>query len=452
MPGDAHGRHETSPESGAELSPAVIGIIGIVVLIIVFILGMPVGFAMALVGFLGFSYIASPAAGLSLLARDIFTSFSSYSLTVIPMFLLMGAIAYVSGMSQRLYAASHVVFGRLRGGLALTTIGACALFAAICGSTVATAATMGRVAIPEMKRYGYDDALASGTVAAAGSLGILIPPSTIFVVYGILTEQSIGKLFIAGIVPGIVLAGLFFITVAILCWHRPHLAPLGEPTSYREKIAGLFGISEMVILFLLVMGGLFLGWFSPTQAGAAGAAGAIIISLAHRTLTWSGFLLALKDTVKVTCEVMVIIAGAVVLGHFIALTRIPLTLTTWVGGLELSPAGIMGIMILMYLFAGTFMDALALVSLTIPIVYPVVLALGFDPIWFGVIIVLVTQMGVITPPVGINVYAVRSIAGNIPLATIFKGAMPFLIALLVMTGILIVAPQLATFLPDLIRY
>jgi len=407
---------------------------------------------MALVGLVGFSYLADWSAGLSVLARDIFTSYSSYSLTVIPMFLIMGSVAFVSGMSQRLYDASHVIFGRMRGGLLLTTVGACALFAAICGSTVATTATVGRVAIPEMRRYKYDVALATGCVAAAGSLGILIPPSTIFVVYGILTEQSIGKLFIAGIIPGIVLSILFLITVVIICRYRPHLAPAGPATTYGEKFTGLVGIIEMVILFFLVMGGLFFGWFSPTQAGAAGAAGAIIISLSHRSLDWSKFLSALWDTVKVTCEVMVIIAGAVVLGHFIALTRIPLGLSSWVGSLNMSPGWVMAVVVLMYLLAGTFMDALALVSLTVPIVYPMVVALGFDPIWFGVIIVLVTQMGVITPPVGLNVFTIKGIATDVSLEAIFKGALIFLPALLVMAGILIIFPDLATFLPKLVRY
>lgn len=434
------------------MSPLVTGIIGILVLIVIFALGMPVGFAMALVGLVGFSYLADWSAGFSVLARDIFTSYSSYSLTVIPMFLIMGSVAFVSGMSQRLYDASHVIFGRMRGGLLLTTVGACALFAAICGSTVATTATVGRVAIPEMRRYKYDVALATGCVAAAGSLGILIPPSTIFVVYGILTEQSIGKLFIAGIIPGIVLSILFLITVVIVCRYRPHLAPAGPATTYGEKFTGLVGIIEMVILFFLVMGGLFFGWFSPTQAGAAGAAGAIFISLSHRSLDWSKFLSALWDTVKVTCEVMVIIAGAVVLGHFIALTRIPLGLSSWVGSLNMSPGWVMAVVVLMYLLAGTFMDALALVSLTVPIVYPMVVALGFDPIWFGVIIVLVTQMGVITPPVGINVFTIKGIAADVSLEAIFKGALIFLPALLVMAGILIIFPDLATFLPELVRY
>ena len=434
------------------MSPITIGLIGIVVLVLIFLLGMPVGFAMAFVGLAGFCYLVSPEAGLSILARDVFSNFSSYSLTVIPMFVLMGSIAFASGMSRRLYDAGYTLFGQLRGGLAMATIAACAGFAAMCGSTNATAAAMGRVSLPEMKRYNYDDSLATGCVAAAGSLGILIPPSTIFIIYGILTEQSIGKLFIAGVIPGVILAVLFMAVVSLLCLRNPNLAPAGAPTSWREKLAGLTGILEMLILFGLVIGGLFLGWFSPTQAGAAGAAGALLIGLARRQLNWQGFLFAIKDALRITCMVMVIVTGAIIFGHFIAVAKIPLVLSEWVGGLPLPPAAIMGVIVLMYLAGGCFMDALALITLTVPIIYPVILVLGFDPIWFGVIIVLVTEMGVITPPVGVNVYVIKGIAEDVPLETIFRGIFPFLAALIVAVAILIAFPQIATFLPSFTRY
>jgi len=431
------------------MSPIVVGLIGIVVLIAVFLLGMPIGFAMAFVGFIGFSYLVSLPAGLSIIARDVFYNFSSYSLTVIPMFVFMGSIAFASGMSRRLYDAGYLLLGRLRGGLAMATVAGCAGFAAMCGSTNATAAAMGRVSLPEMKRYNYADSLATGCVAAAGSLGILIPPSTIFIIYGIMTEQSIGKLFVAGVFPGLLLAGLFTLVVALLCWRNPSLAPIGEVTSWNEKLSGLVGISEMLLLFIFVIGGLFLGWFSPTQAGGAGAAGSLLIGLARRQLTWQGLLIAVKDALRISCMVMVIVTGAIIFGHFMAVTRIPLVLADWVVGLPLPTAAIMGVIVLIYLLGGCFMDALALITLTIPIFYPVVLALGFDPIWFGVIIVLVTEMGVITPPVGVNVYVIKGIAKDVPLETIFKGVLPFLGALLVAVGILMAFPQIATFLPDL---
>ena len=431
------------------MSSIVIGLIGIVVLIAVFLLGMPIGFAMAFVGFIGFSYLVSLPAGLSIIARDIFYNFSSYSLTVIPMFVFMGSIAFASGMSRRLYDAGYLLLGRLRGGLAMATVAGCAGFAAMCGSTNATAAAMGRVSLPEMKRYNYADSLATGCVAAAGSLGILIPPSTIFIIYGVMTEQSIGKLFVAGVFPGLLLAGFFTLVVAFLCWRNPSLAPLGAVTNWKEKLTGLIGISEMLLLFIFVIGGLFLGWFSPTQAGGAGAAGALVIGLARRQLTWAGFLAAVKDTLRITCMVMVIVTGAIIFGHFMAVTKIPLVLADWVAGLPLPTVAIMGVIVLIYLIGGCFMHALALITLTIPIIYPVVLALGFDPIWFGVIIVLVTGMGVITPPVGVNVYVIKGIAKDVPLETIFKGVLPFLGALLVATAILIAFPQIATFLPGL---
>lgn len=434
------------------MSPVTIGIIGIGVLILIFLLGMPVGFTMAFVGVVGFCYLTTPAAGFSILARDVFANFSAYSLTVIPMFVFMGSIAFASGMSRRLYNAGYTMFGQMRGGLAMATIAACAGFAAMCGSTNATAAAMGRVSLPEMKRYHYDDSLATGCVAAAGSLGILIPPSTIFIIYGIMTQQDIGKLFIAGVLPGILLASLFMVVVVLLCLRNPALAPAGAPTSLREKIAGLTGVIEMLVLFGLVIGGLFLGWFSPTQAGGAGAFGALLIGLARRQLSWQGFLFAIKDALRISCMVMVIVTGAIIFGHFLAVAKLPLVLSNWVGGLPIPPAAVMGIIVLMYLIGGCFMDALALITLTVPIIYPVVLILGFDPIWFGVIIVLVTEMGVITPPVGVNVYVIKGIAEDVPLETIFKGIFPFLAALIVAVAILIAFPQIATFLPSFARY
>jgi len=432
------------------MSLTAVGIAGILALIAGLFSRMPVGFVMALLGLTGFSYVVNFDAGLNLLARDVWDVFSSYGLTVIPLFVFMGQIAFQSGISRRLYHAAYVMMGHRRGGLAMATVGACAAFSAISGSTNATAATMATVTIPEMRRRGYDMGLATGTVAAAGSLGILIPPSVIFIVYGILTEQSIGKLFAAGIVPGLLLCTLFFLTIYLRVRRHPDLAPPGPRTTLRRKIKSFAGVFETLILFALVMGGLFFGLFTPTEAAAVGAFLTLSMALIRRQLSWSGFVQALADTTRISCMVMVIVTGATIFGHFMAITRVPFDLAAWVSTLPLPSALIMGLIILVYLFGGCFMDALAMIMLTVPIFFPVAQALGFDPIWFGVIIVLVTEMGVITPPVGVNVYVVHGVAKEIPLETIFKGVFPMLLALLACIVLLMLFPQIATYLPNLV--
>ena len=433
------------------MSLSTIGIIGIIILVVLLYSKMPVGFAMGFLGLLGFSYVVNFNAGLNLLARDVWDVFSSYNLTVIPLFVFMGQIAFHAGISRRLYDSAYVLLGHRRGGLAMTTVGACAAFSAICGSTNATAATMATVALPEMKRYGYDMGLATGTVAAAGSLGILIPPSVIFIVYGILTEQSIGKLFAAGILPGILLCFLFLLTIQLRVMKNPSLAPPGPKSSIRDKFRSFAGILETMILFALVMGGIFFGIFTPTEAAATGAFMTLLISIIRRQLYWKGFIQSLADTTKISCMIMVIVTGAVIFGHFMAITRIPYMLADYVSSLPLPPHAIIGVIILVYLIGGCFMDALAMIMLTIPIFFPVVQALGFDPIWFGVVIVLITEMGVITPPVGINVYVVFGVARDVPLEKIFRGVFPMLISLLVCNLLLILFPQIALWLPGLMH-
>ncbi len=433
------------------MSPTTVGLIGLAVLVIALFSRMPVGFVMALLGVLGFSYVVSWNAGLGILAKDIFGVFGSYSLTVIPLFILMGQVTFHAGISRRLFDTAYVMLGHLPGGLAMATVAACAGFAAICGSTNAAAATMATVALPEMKRYRYGMVLATGTVAAGGSLGILIPPSVIFIVYGIQTEQSIGKLFIAGIVPGLLLALLFGLTIFMWVKRHPEAAPKGNRTTFKQKVASLTGVLETLVLFALVMGGLFLGFFTPTEAGAIGAGGAILMGFIRRRLAWKDFMQAVSESTRISCMVMVIVAGATVFGHFLAITRIPFTLATWVSELPLHDFIVMAFIILIYLLGGCFIDALALILLTIPIFYPVVVDMGYDPIWFGVIIVLVTQMGVITPPVGVNVYVVNGVAKDVSLETIFKGAFPFLVALVVCAMILIPFPKIALLLPNLMR-
>jgi len=433
------------------MSPTTIGLIGLAILIIALFSRMPVGFVMALIGVLGFSYVVSWEAGMRIMAKDFFGIFGSYSLTVVPLFILMGQVTFHAGISSRLFDTAYKFVGHLPGGLAMATVVACAGFAAVCGSTNAAAATMATVAMPEMKRYKYGDVLSTGTVAAGGSLGILIPPSVIFIIYGILTEQSIGKLFVAGVVPGILLSALFGLTIYIWVRLRPEIAPRGPKTTFKEKIISLRGVGETLILFILVMGGLFIGFFTPTEAGAIGAGGAIVLGFVRRRLTWKGFMQALFESTRISCMVLVIVAGATVFGHFLAITRIPYALATWVSELALPNFGIMAFIILVYLVGGCFIDALALILLTIPIFYPVVMNMGYNPIWFGVIIVLVTQMGVITPPVGVNVYVVHGVVKDVPLESIFKGAFPFLVALILCALILIPFPQIALFLPGFMR-
>jgi len=433
------------------MSPTTVGLIGLAILVIFLFSRMPVAFVMGLLGVVGFSYVVSVEGGMRMLAKDFFDIFGSYSLTVVPLFMLMGQITFHAGISSRLFDTAYKLIGHLPGGLAMAAVAACAGFAAICGSTNAAAATMGTVALPEMKRYKYDDELATGTIAAGGSLGILIPPSVIFIVYGILTEQSIGSLFIAGIVPGLLLSFLFVAAIYVWVKMKPETAPRGPKTTLKEKLVSLAGVGDTLILFILVMGGLFAGFFTPTEAGAVGAGGAILLGFIRRRLTWKGFIQAAIESTRISCMVLVIVAGATMFGHFLAITRIPFALATWVSELAMPHWAIMAFIIFLYLIGGAFVDALALILLTIPIFYPVVTSMGYDPIWFGVIIVLVTQMGVITPPVGVNVYIVNGIAKDVPLMTIFRGAVPFLIAIILCSLIMIPFPQIALFLPKLMH-
>jgi C4-dicarboxylate transporter DctM subunit len=434
------------------MNPIHVGIIGILVLVALLFLSFPVAFCMALVGLVGFGYLVSPAAALNIIVKDFYAVFSSYDLTVVPLFVFMGQILFYAGLSRKLYDAAYTWLGHLKGGLAMATVGACAFFSAICGSTNATAATMASVALPEMKRLKYRDELATGTVAAGGSLGILIPPSTIFIVYGIMTEQSIGKLFMAGILPGVLLSMLFIMTIYIWVTLRPDMAPRVEKQSFRKKIKSLSGLVEVLILFILVMGGLFIGVFTPTEAGAIGAFGGVFIPLLSGKLSWKGFVEGLYSSTRTTCMILMIVAGATVFGHFLAVTTIPITLSGWVTSLPLPPFGIMLVIMFFFLIGGCFMDALGMILLTIPIFYPVAIAIGYDPIWFGVVIVLVTELGVITPPVGINVYVVSGIAKDVPLEVIFKGAFPFAMALCTYLVIMLLFPQIALYLPSFVAY
>lgn len=435
------------------MSPITIGIIGFVILFILLAIRLPVGYTMALIGLAGFVYLVSVEGGLSMAGRICWLQFSSYSFTVVPLFLLMGQVAFYSGISRRLYDTAHDWMGHLRGGLAMATIGACAGFAAVCGSSVAAAATMGEVALPEMKKRGYDPALATGCVAAGGTLGILIPPSAIMIIYGIMTEQSIGKLFAAGIIPGLLEAFLFICAIAIMCRINPRLGPAGPKAPLRKKVVGLWGGTiETLAIFVLVLGGLFVGFFTPTEAGGVGAFAVLTLALLSRRLSWKGFIDSIYSTTSTTAMILIVVTGAMILNRFLAVTRLPFELASFVAGFDLPPLVVMTMIILAYVIGGCFIDALGLILLTVPIFFPVAMSLGFDPIWFGVIVTVVTEMALITPPVGMNVFVIKGIAKDVPIFTIFRGIIPFLIADVVLVVVLLFAPKIALFLPSIISY
>ncbi|QGU00409.1 TRAP dicarboxylate transporter, DctM subunit, unknown substrate 3 [Candidatus Syntrophocurvum alkaliphilum] len=435
------------------MSHLTIGILGILLFFVLIFLRIPIAFAMAFTGFIGFSILTSFDAGYRMLVTEIYNTFTSYSLSVIIMFIWMGFLAYYSGLGTRMYLFAYRLVGHLPGGLAIATQFACGAFGAICGSNTASAATMGAIALPEMKKYNYDSSLATASIAAGGVLGVLIPPSVIFILYGMTTEQNIGKLFIAGIIPGILLMLLYIASIFILTLRNPELAPPGPKASWKERLQALFGgLFEALIIFSLSIGGLFVGWFTPTEAGAVGAAGIFILGLLKRQLNFEKIKKSLLDTTKTTAMIMLIIAGAIIFGRFIAISRIPSELANFIDSLLLPVFLIMGFILLIHFILGCFIDALALILLTTPIFYPIVVTtLGYDPIWFGVIIVLIVAMGVITPPVGINVYIIKGVAANVELETIFKGIWPFLIAIIICIVLLIAFPGLATFLPNLLQ-
>ncbi|MFP4237353.1 MAG: TRAP transporter large permease [Desulfonatronovibrio sp.] len=434
------------------MTPFQVGILAIFFVFLLIISRMPVAYVMLVVGMGGYGFLISPEAALSITASSIYNTFASYSLIVVPLFVWMGYIAYYAGISRRIYDAAYKVVGSLPGGLALATIVASTAFGAICGSTTATAATMSAVAVPEMKRYKYARSLATSVVASSAILGVMIPPSVIFIIYGIATGESISSLFLAGILPGILLMFLFMLVTWLMVRNNPRLAPIGPKVSLNEKIrAVLNGGVEVVIIFLAVIGGLFMGYFTPTEAGAVGAAATLGVAVVRRQISWRGFLDSLRDSIRISAMIMLLVAGATVFGRFLAVTNIPMTMAVWAAELPIPPVAILGVILLIYLLLGCFIDALALILLTIPIFYPVAVQLGFDPIWFGVIIVLVVGMGVITPPVGANVYVVAGIVQDTPVTTIFRGAWPYLVTILVCIAILTLFPQIALFLPGLLR-
>jgi tripartite ATP-independent transporter DctM subunit len=430
------------------MSPELIGVIGILVMFILLALRMYIGIAMGLVGFLGLIALTDVYAAASILGITPLAEGSSYTLSVIPLFVLMGQFAFLSGISSDIYRTVYAWLGHLRGGLAMATILACSGFAAICGSSLATGATMGMVAIPEMDKYKYDSKLSTGCIAAGGTLGILIPPSIGFVLYGILTEQSIGKLFMAGIIPGIMLSGLFLFVVYLQCRINPQMGPRGPKTSLREKIKSLGGTWGMLLLFCVVMGGIYMGIFTPTEAAGIGAFGAFLFALLKRKLTLSTLINSLMHTGRTTAMIFLIIIGANIFSSFLGLARLPMELADLIAGLPLPRMVIFTAIVLIYMVLGCVMDCYAIMILTVPIIFPVIEALQFDPVWFGVVMVIVLEVGLITPPVGLNVFVLKTAAPNVPVGTIFKGILPFMAAAILGIIILTIFPQIATYLPQ----
>jgi C4-dicarboxylate transporter DctM subunit len=430
------------------MSPVTTGFVGIGVLLIVLFSRIPIGPGMALVGFLGFAYINGLSPALGLLKQVPYELFTQYSLCVVMLFILMGAFALAAGLSENLYRAVYQWIGHLRGGLSMATVGACALFAAISGSSVATAATMATVALPEMRRYKYDPALAAGSIAAGGSIGILIPPSIILIIYGIIAEQSIGKLFLAGFFPGILEAVFYMCTIAILVRLNPSLGPRGEKTSLRDKTFALLKVWEVLVLFICVIGGIYSGIFTPTEAGGVGAFGAFFFALTRRRLNWQNFWESVVGTTKNTGMIFIIVMGAMVLGYFLAITRLPFEMASVVSELPVNRYVILVLILIVMVLLGCIMDSMAIVLLTVPIFFPVIVRLNFDPIWFGILVVRVTEMGLITPPVGLNIYIIKGIS-NVPIGTIFRGVFPFIIADIFHVALLIALPQISLFLPSM---
>lgn len=434
------------------MSLTLVGIAGIILLLaVLFFLGMPVGFAMGIVGFCGFWYVVSFKAAITMVGADLWTTFSKYGLTVIPLFIFLGYLAFNAGIAEKLYSTAYKWFGHWRGGLAIATIGADELFAAICGSNTATAATMGAVALPQMKKYNYDTRLSSGTVVTGGTLGTVMPPSVVLIIIGLQTEQSIIKLFLAGILPAILLGILFTLTIVVLCRIYPHFGPAGPKTSFKEKIRSLTGIIEALVIFVLVIGGLYAGIFTPTEAGAVGVFFTLIITTVTQRLTWKGLLDSMMETLKISCMVFVLVSGAIIFGRFLAITRLPFIIADFTASLPVSPLVILAIVLFIYLVGGCFVDSLGFLVLTIPIFFPLGVALGFDPIWYAIIITMVTTMGAITPPVGVNIYVIKALAPEIELATIFKSVSFFLLACILCMIILIIFPQIVLVIPNMVH-
>jgi len=436
------------------IDPIILGIAGIVLLLILFFLGVPIAFAMGIAGAVGFAYVVSPEAALYMVANDVFHYFNSYAFSVLTLFIFMGSMAYISGIGTKAFNVAYVLLGQLKGGLLVVTAIASAIFGAVTGSGAATAASIGQTAIPEMKKHGYNTSMSLGAVACAGTLGFMIPPSIPFIIYALLTEQSVGKLFISGIIPGIIITVLFVMTAILVCWIKPELGPAGPRTTLKQKFVSLFNLLDAIVLFVLVIGGMLLGFFTPAAAGAIGGVGAIVIGLIRREVTWRKFLQGLKDSLRLSCMMFMLIVGAMIFGHFMSATTVTNSLVIWVQSAGLSSVGIILFVSAIFFVLSCFIDITPLLVLLVPLFYPLILESGADPIWFGVVVVTLCMIGIITPPVGAVLFVTKGLVSDeeASIGTVYKGALIFLIPMLIGLAIILAFPQVSTFLPSLIKY
>lgn len=426
------------------MSDVTVALLGILILVVLMLLEMPVAFCMFTIGFVGLWIIQGRMQAFNIIGSDIWEQFSSYGMSVIPFFILMGNIAFRAGITNDLFKAAYNWVGHIRGGMAVTTVLASSAFGAICGSNAATAATMGTIALPAMEKYGYDSGLSTGSVATGGTLGVMIPPSVVLIVIGIQYNLSIAKLFVAEIPAGLLLTILFAITVLLLCWRRPNYGPPGPKTSWLDKLKALGSVIETLILFLFVIGGMFAGWFTPTEGGAMGAFGAIVIGLVRRKLTWKNFKAACWDTISTSTMVILLVASAVVLGRFLTAAYLPTELANWVADLGIARIWVLLVIMVVYVLGGMFTDALGFLTLSVPVFFPLAESLGYNIVWFTVLVTVITTFGAISPPVGVNLYVVKGLRPQIPIATIMRGTMWFYPAYLICVVLLVAFPQIIT--------
>jgi len=429
------------------MNPDVVAIGGFVILFVLMLLRVPVGMAMGLVGISGYALIAGGGPALKLIGQTSMRTVTDYTFGVIPMFMLMGAFVSVSGVSRELFRAANAMVGHLRGGLGMATILACGGFAAICGSSVATAATFSTVAYPEMRRYGYPQSFSTGVIAAGGTLGAMLPPSTVLAVYAVITQQDIGKLFMAGVLPGLLAMTMYVLTIGVIVAVRPKMLPAGERKPWSERLLALKDVWASLVLFAFVIGGLYGGVFTPTEAGGVGAGGAFVLGVLRRKLGRAGIRTALLQATRTAAAVFTVLIGALLFGYFLTITQTPQKLTEFLTGLGIGRYGVLAVIMVMYLVLGCLMDAMAMIILTVPIIFPVIMHLGFDPIWFGVIIVMTVELGLIHPPVGMNVFVIKSVVQDVSFTTIFKGVVPFVLTDIARLVILIAFPIIALWLP-----